>query len=151
MYSGGDVDHEVAYVLLVLATPDKLRVQVAVAPLVGHPQRRVRLLLHHRLVLCRGDVGAGVLLVAQDLYRLPGGAAVACSSWPGHGYCSLLLGYERIHYRQPLYLLAVLQVLAVELGAPGFEGCGNDEGIIERETVAALERGWRLGKGQPWG
>ena len=36
---GRDVDHQVAQVLLVLAPPDQLGVQVAVAPLVGHAQR----------------------------------------------------------------------------------------------------------------
>ena len=36
---GRDVDHQVVQVLLVLAPPDQLGVQIAVAPLVGHAQR----------------------------------------------------------------------------------------------------------------
>ena len=63
---------------------------------------------------------------------------------------SLLLVQERVEYRQPLYLLSVLQVLAVEPGAARLEGGGNDEGIIEGETVAALEGDCALVQWRCW-
>src|SRR3990172_9780536 len=64
------VDHEVAPVLLVLAAPDELQVQVAVAGLIGDAHRVLRLLLQHRLVFRGRDVPARRLLVAERLYRL---------------------------------------------------------------------------------
>ena len=72
------VDDEVAPVLLVLAAPDELRVEVAVAALVGHADRALLLLLQHRLVFGGRDVLARRLVVLERLDGLAGGA----SSWP---------------------------------------------------------------------
>ena len=80
---GRDVDRQVGQVLLVLAPPDQLGVQVAVAALVGHGEGRRLFLPHQGLVLRGGDVGAGVLLVAQGFNLLAGGGAGA--AWSGHG------------------------------------------------------------------
>ena len=59
------VHHEVGPVLLILAAPDQLRVQVAVAALVGHADGALLLLLHHRLIFGGGDVLAPGLLVRE--------------------------------------------------------------------------------------
>src|SRR5439155_23415996 len=66
------VDHEVAPVLLVLAAPEELRVEVAVAPLVGDAYRVLRLLLQHRLVLRGRDIPARRLSVAESIDGLGG-------------------------------------------------------------------------------
>ena len=50
------VDDQVAPVLLVLAAPDELRVEVAVAALVGDADRVLLLLLHDGLIFRRGNV-----------------------------------------------------------------------------------------------
>ncbi len=57
--------HQIAPILLVLAAPDELRIEVAIAPLPGHPQRALLLLFHQRLVLGGGDVLARVVAVLQ--------------------------------------------------------------------------------------
>ena len=57
--------HQVGPVLQVLAPPDQLRVEVAVAALVGHLDRVQLAFRHHRLMLGRGDVSAGGLLVDE--------------------------------------------------------------------------------------
>ena len=59
------VDDEVGPVLLVLAAPDQLRVQVAVAALIGDTNGRLLVLLHYRLVFGRGDVLAGGVVVLE--------------------------------------------------------------------------------------
>ena len=64
------VDDEVAPVLYVLAAPDELRIEVAVAALVRQPHRRLIGLLHDRLVLGSRDVRTGVLDVLERLDRL---------------------------------------------------------------------------------
>ncbi len=61
------MDHQIGPVLLVLAAPDELRVEVAVAALVGHADRALLLLLHHRLEFGRGNVLALGLVVLERL------------------------------------------------------------------------------------
>src|SRR5712692_1788092 len=63
---------QVAPVLLVLAAPDELGVEVAVAPLVGDAQRLFRLLLDDGLVLGGRDVPARRLLVSKGIDTLAG-------------------------------------------------------------------------------
>jgi hypothetical protein len=88
------VDDEVGPVLLVLAAPDQLRVQVARAvdflvgqadegALVGDAHRRLLVLLHHRLVFGGGDVLAGGLKVLEgfDAERGLGGFGHAQASF----------------------------------------------------------------------
>ncbi len=65
------LNDEVGPVLLVLASPDELRVEVAVAALVRHLDGALVGLLHHRLVLRRGDVLARRLVVG-DGFDPPG-------------------------------------------------------------------------------
>ena len=79
------VDHEVRDVLLVLAAPHKLRVQVTVAPLVCQPYRVLLLLAHQRLVLGGGQVPACGLVVGEGLDGL--GGLGSCAS----GQCNSLL------------------------------------------------------------
>ena len=62
-----DGDLEVFPVLLVLAPPHELGIEVTVAPLVGDADGAHLLLAHHRLVLGRGDVPPRRLLVAEGL------------------------------------------------------------------------------------
>jgi len=50
------LDHQIRPVFLVLAPPDELRVKVAVAALVSHPNGALFFLEHHRLVFGSGDV-----------------------------------------------------------------------------------------------
>jgi hypothetical protein len=64
---GRGLDDEVAPVLLVLAAPDELGVEVAIAALVGDAQRLLGLLLDDRLVLGGRDVPALGLGVAVGL------------------------------------------------------------------------------------
>ena len=70
------VHHQIGPVLLILAAPDQLRVQVAVAGLlfvrqfgaaarVAHLHRGLIVFLHHRLVFGGGDVLAGGLVVGE--------------------------------------------------------------------------------------
>src|SRR5207302_2049537 len=66
------LDDEVAPVLPVLAAPDELRVEIAVAPLVGGAQRLLRLLLDDGLVLGGRDVLALRLFVLDGLDALAG-------------------------------------------------------------------------------
>ena len=61
------VDDEVAPVLLILAAPDELRVEVAVAALVGHAHRALLVLLHDGLIFGRGDVLPLGLVVLEGL------------------------------------------------------------------------------------
>ena len=67
---GRGLDDEVAPVLLVLAAPDELGVEVAVAALVGDAQRLLGLLLDDRLVLGRRDVSPLGISVAVGLDAL---------------------------------------------------------------------------------
>ena len=78
------VDHQVGQVLLVLAPPYQLGIQVPVAALVGLAQGRFLLLLHHGLVLGGGNVGARVFLVAEG-FDGAFTAAVPGPSGAGHG------------------------------------------------------------------
>ena len=57
--------HEVRPVLLVLAAPHQLRVQIPIAALVGDTDRALLLLPHHRLKLGGGNVFAGRVLVGE--------------------------------------------------------------------------------------
>src|SRR5438876_4358778 len=66
------LDDEVAPVLLVLAAPDELRVEIAVAPLVSGAPRLFRLLLDDGLVLGGRDVLALRLFVLDGLDALAG-------------------------------------------------------------------------------
>ena len=67
------VDDEVAPVLLILAAPDELRVEVAVAALVGDADGRFVLLLHDGLIFGRGDVLAlGVVAERIDGFAFVG-------------------------------------------------------------------------------
>ena len=69
------MDDEIAPVLLVLAAPDELRVEVAVAALVGDADRVLLVLLQDRLVFGGGDVLPLGLVVLE---RLDGLLAVGC-------------------------------------------------------------------------
>ena len=64
--------NEVGPVLHVFAAPDELRVEVAVAALVGHLDRALIGLVHHGLVFGRGNVGALRFLVGERLDFLAG-------------------------------------------------------------------------------
>ena len=64
---GRRLNDEVRPVLGVLAAPDELRVEVAVAPLVGHLDGVQLLVPHDRLILRGGDVLAVLALVGQGL------------------------------------------------------------------------------------
>ncbi|MBP6106550.1 MAG: hypothetical protein KBB53_08330 [Steroidobacteraceae bacterium] len=59
------VDDEVGPVLLVLAAPHELRIEVAVAAPVGHLDRTLGVLVEHRLVLGGGDVLARGFVVLE--------------------------------------------------------------------------------------
>src|SRR5688500_456101 len=61
------VDNESAPVLFILATPDKLRIKIAVASLIGHANRALLGLLHHRLIFGRGNVLTLCVLVFECL------------------------------------------------------------------------------------
>ena len=50
------LDDQVRPVLFVLPPPHQLRVQIAIAPLIGNLDRVLLVLMHHRLKLSRGDV-----------------------------------------------------------------------------------------------
>ena len=58
-------NNQIGPVLLVLASPNELRIEVAVPPLVGHADRALLLGAHHRLKLSRGYVLARSLLVRK--------------------------------------------------------------------------------------
>jgi hypothetical protein len=62
------LDDQIGPILLVLAAPDELRIEIAVAPLIGEPDRRLVLLVHDRLELGGRDVAA-LVLMAQRLDR----------------------------------------------------------------------------------
>jgi hypothetical protein len=62
------LDDQVGPVLLVLAAPDELRVEIAVPPLILFADRRLLLLVHDRLELGRRDVAA-LVRVPQRLDR----------------------------------------------------------------------------------
>ena len=65
--------NQVGPVLLVLAAPDQLRIEVAIAALIGNADRRPFLVAHHGLVLGGGNVLARSLVVGErfdDLLRL---------------------------------------------------------------------------------
>jgi hypothetical protein len=62
------LDDQIGPVLLVLAAPHELRVEIAVAALIGEPDRRLLLLVHDRLELGRRNISAFVLM-AQCLDR----------------------------------------------------------------------------------
>src|SRR5207247_2188809 len=74
---------EVAPVLLVLAAPDELRIEVAVSALVGHAHRVLLVLSQDGLVFRSRDILALSLRVLEGLHGLAG-------DWfLGHGYfCS---------------------------------------------------------------
>ena len=78
---GRRVHHQVGEVLLILASPDQLGVQVTVASLVGQPDRAGLLIPHQRLVLGARDVDASIVGVGEGLHLdgLPGLAAVTSS------------------------------------------------------------------------
>ena len=59
------VNHEIRPVLLVFPSPHELRVQIAVAPLVGHSNGLLLLLSHQRLVLGGRQVPAPCLLMRE--------------------------------------------------------------------------------------
>ena len=64
------LDDEIGGVLLVLAAPDELRVEVAIAPLVGHADRRLVLIRDDGVELHRRDVAPRRLVVDEGLDRL---------------------------------------------------------------------------------
>ena len=67
------MDDQVAPVLHILAAPDQLRVQVAVAALVGHTQRLLLLLVEHRLVFGGRRCAPRGVDVGEGCYRFAGG------------------------------------------------------------------------------
>ena len=73
------VDDEIAPVLLVLAAPDELGIEVAVAAVVGHAHRVLLLLLQHGLVLGCGNILPLGLVVLE---RFDGFLAPGVVSWP---------------------------------------------------------------------
>src|SRR4051812_1732555 len=80
------VDDEIAPVLLILATPYELRIEVAVPTLVGDANRRLLRRIDERLVLRGRDVRACVFEVGQRLDGLRG------RSTPSHSYTALPAG-----------------------------------------------------------
>src|SRR5437867_7153754 len=56
---------EVAPVLLVLAAPDELRVEVTVTPFIRDTNRALCFLLHHRLIFGGGDILAPRFVVLE--------------------------------------------------------------------------------------
>ena len=60
--------HQVGPVLLILAAPDQLRIEIAVATFVSHTDGALVILLQHRLVFSRRDVLARRLLVREGCY-----------------------------------------------------------------------------------
>ena len=66
--------HQIRPVLMVLAAPDELRVEVAVTPLIGDLDGIAVVLRQHCLVLSRGDIGAFGLAVrdGRDDFGFPG-------------------------------------------------------------------------------
>ena len=75
------VDDEIAPVLLILAAPDELRIEVAVAALIGHADRALLILLQHGLIFGRRDVLPLRLVVLERFDGLGGGLFF------GHRYC----------------------------------------------------------------
>ncbi|WP_295583295.1 hypothetical protein [uncultured Lamprocystis sp.] len=78
---GWRVDDEIAPILLILAAPDELWIEVAVALLlflikpdraasIGHRHRILLILLHHRLIFGRRDVPAGGFVVGECFHDL---------------------------------------------------------------------------------
>ena len=63
------VDDEVGPVLLVLAAPDQLRVQIAVAAFVGDAEGGLIVFLHQRLMLGAGKVFASGYGVGEGFDR----------------------------------------------------------------------------------
>lgn len=78
--------HEVRPVLLVLAAPHELRIEVAIAPLIGDADRRLVRLRHHALELRRGDVLARGVRVRERL---------DAEGFFGHAYSSRRSGFAR--------------------------------------------------------
>ena len=63
--------HQLRPAKLILATPDKLRIEIPVAPFVRNLNRMPLVLRHHRLILGRGDVLPRRLIVCEGRHRLP--------------------------------------------------------------------------------
>ena len=61
------LDHEIGGILLVLAAPDELRVEVAVAALIGNTDRRLVLIRNDGVELRRRDVAPRRLVVDEGL------------------------------------------------------------------------------------
>ena len=81
------LDDEIGGVLLVLAAPDELRVEVAVAPLVGHADRRLVFFRHDGVVFRRRDIAPRRLSMRE---RLDGFGLLICSPChlvPFHAAC----------------------------------------------------------------
>ena len=110
---GRRVDGEVAQVLLVLAPPHQLGIQIPVAALVGDLDGSVLLVPQQGLVFGAGQVAAGGVLVGQGLHSLGGGGTAGSGS--GHGYFLLqgTLGGRDSHFFGN----------SLETQVPGPQGC----------------------------
>ena len=64
------IHHQIRLVLRVLAAPDELGVKIAVAALVGNPQRRLLFRLDQGLGFRRGNIPAGGVPMPERLHRL---------------------------------------------------------------------------------
>src|SRR5262249_24415168 len=122
--------HEVGPVLLILAAPDQLRVQVAVAALVGHADGALRLLLHHGLIFSGRNVLASSLLVRECSDSL------GVLGSPCHVMRSTF--QKRVLDGEAFDALTMLQILAVESGAAGIQSGSKNQSVVEAVAVAGL-------------
>jgi len=90
------VDDKVAPVLLVLAAPDELRIEVAVAALVGHAHRILLFLLQDGLVFGGGDVLPLGLVVLERFDRLGGGWFLCHSFYPCCPICLINVSFSTV-------------------------------------------------------
>jgi len=75
------MDDEVGPVLLVLAAPDQLRIQVPIAPLVGHAHGGLLVLAQDRFEFGRRDVLARGVVVDEGLDGERGGRGLLTGHW----------------------------------------------------------------------
>ena len=90
------VDDQVGPVLLILAAPDELRIEIAVAALVGDADRVLLVLLHHRLVFGGGDVLARGLVVLERFDGLAGGLLLGHSFYPCCPICLINVSFSTV-------------------------------------------------------
>jgi hypothetical protein len=123
------MNDQVRPILLVLAAPNQLRIEITVAALVGYSDGALLILTHDRLVFSGRDVLARGFVVFEG-FDAKFGYSLFC-----HVGLSVL---ERVFDSQPFDLLAVLQVFAIEGLAAGLKRSSNDQAIVKAEAIAGL-------------